>query len=242
MHLSIGVVAAIAPFLGVAQGLVGVNWNFPNDKSGGLNDVTFGFNMANAEHESGYYYAQQFNFDGVKDVGYTGVQPRADKNGKSIVHAVFSSFVAGTKSTSATCHDGADGGAGVSCALDFEGDYSHTYNNVIENVGGTTWRGTIVDTVTGTSRVIGEWTLPSGAGAMKTHQLGFVEYYPWNAQPSHSCASLPKTQVAFYNPTSKTSGAGQGKVSKPYEYGDCKGEVAFSTSNISGGVTCQVGF
>ena len=158
MKSSIQLLAGLAPLMSVAQGLVGVTWEFPNDNSGGLQDVTFGFNMASADHESGYYFAQQFNFEGVKQVGYTGIQPREDKNGKSIVHSVFSSFIPGTSTSSSTCHGGADGGPGVSCAFEFEGDYSHTYNCVIENVGGTTWRGTIVDTVTGTSHVIGEYT------------------------------------------------------------------------------------
>lgn len=45
-----------------------------------------------------------------------GLQPRPDKNGKQRLHAAFSSFIAGTTSKDTQCSDGADGGAGVSCA------------------------------------------------------------------------------------------------------------------------------
>ena len=62
------------------------------------------------------------------------------------------------------------------------------------------------------------------------------------AQPSHSCANLPKTKAAFFNPTSNTSGAGSGRVNKPYEYGDCEGQVDYSSTKLSNGYSAQVGF
>ncbi|KAJ0151639.1 Uncharacterized protein HZ326_5900 [Fusarium oxysporum f. sp. albedinis] len=39
----------------------------------------------------------------------------------------------------------------LKCALDIFGDYSHFYNITVKNTGGTTWRGTLIDTVTGKS-------------------------------------------------------------------------------------------
>lgn len=239
MKYSLTTVAAFAPQLGFA--LVGNSWSFSGSPSGGLKDITFPFNMAGASHTSGYYFAQQYNFQNVENVGYCGIQNRENSGGKSVVHAVFSSFQAGTTSDDANCHDGADGGSGVSCAVEINGDYSSTYNLVIENTSGTTWTGTIVDTSTGAKTRVGTYTLPSGAGGIKSSQVGFVEYYPWNSG-SHQCSDLPKTEVTMYDPTSNTSGAGSGTMGKPYEYGDCVGKVDYSASQVSGGYKIDVGF
>ena len=64
--------------------------------------------MANAPQESGFYFAQQFNFNNVDEVGYCGVQPRAASDGNSIVHGVFSSFQNGTTTDNPNCSNGAD--------------------------------------------------------------------------------------------------------------------------------------
>ncbi|KAF9085012.1 hypothetical protein BGX29_002216 [Mortierella sp. GBA35] len=226
----------------LAFALVGNDWSFSKAPEDGLKDITFPFNMAKAPHKSGFYFAQQFNFHGIKDVGYTGLQPREDENGKSIVHAAFSSFQAGTTTKHRNCYPGADGGPGVSCAVDIKGNYRHTYNITVENIRGTTWRGTLIDTVNKKATVIGEWTLPKGAGKIVNGQVGFVEYYTWNGQPSHTCDSLPYTQAAFYHPTSKTKGAKGGKVTKVYEYGDCVGQAGYAVKKRSTGYDIKVGF
>ncbi|KAF5688605.1 hypothetical protein FDENT_4825 [Fusarium denticulatum] len=178
--------------------------------------------MKGAPHKSGFYFAQQFGFNGIDDIGYTGLQPRPNYRRRQVVHAVFSSFQKGTTTKHKNCHSGADGGPGVSCALDIFGDYSHLYNLTVRNTGGTTWRGTIIDTVTGKSDVIGEWTLPSSAGKMLNRQVGFFEYFNWNdGKTNHVCSKLPFSQVFFGNPTSKTKGASGGKMTSVYEEGEC---------------------
>ncbi|KAF9953193.1 hypothetical protein BGZ72_005618 [Mortierella alpina] len=237
---AVAILASCAPSLGFA--LVGNTWKFDKVPSDGLADVTFPFNMAKAPHKRGFYFAQQFNFRNVKNVGYTGLQPRTDSNGKSVVHAAFSSFQGGTTSSHINCSDGADGGSGVSCSVDIAGDYNHTYNLVVENTRNTTWRGTLVDTVTGTSTVVGEWTLPNGSGKIVNGLLGFVEYYIWNSQPMHTCDSLPFTEAAFYDPTSKTVGATGGKITSVYEYGDCVKKAGYSVKQIPGAYDIKVGF
>ncbi|KAG0268509.1 hypothetical protein BGZ95_002434 [Linnemannia exigua] len=232
--------ALCAPSL--AFGLVGNDWRFDRAPADGLSDITFPFNIGKAPHKSGYYFAQQFNFHNVAEVGYTGLQPREDKQGNSIVHAAFSSFQGGTTTKHPNCYQGADGGPGVSCAVDIKGNYTHNYNLVVKNTRGTTWRGTLVDKVTRVSTVVGEWTLPAGAGKLVNGQVGFVEYYTWNGQPSHTCDSLPYTRAIFYNPTSNTKGASGGKVTKVYEYGDCVGKVDYSAEQKSKRFDIKVGF
>ncbi|KZZ99661.1 hypothetical protein AAL_02233 [Moelleriella libera RCEF 2490] len=251
MKYSLGALASsvlllVAPRASLA--LVGNAWSFTGNPTGGLIDVSFPFNMAGAAHTSGYYFAQQFNFLGVKDVGYCGIQNRPDRGPKqqSIVHGVFSSFQAGTTTADPNCHAGADGGPGVSCAVDFPGSYNDTYVVQVVNVRGTTWRGTIVNSRSKKGYRIGEWTLPKGAGGIRISQVGFVEYYPWNVG-THKCQDLPYTAVKMGPPTSRTKGAGTGTIGRPYEYGDCVGKVRFATSpavgaGLRGGWDIRVGF
>lgn len=228
-----------ASILQASEALVGISWSVSDAPSSGLKDITFPISMPDATHKSGYYFAQQFSFSGQSDVGYTGLQPREDNGSSSIIHGVFSSFVSGTTSTDENCSDGADGGAGVSCSVDINGDYSHGFELVVKNTEGETWTGTLVDTVTGEETHIGSYTLPSGSGGIKGSQVGFVEYYPWNSG-SHSCGDLPKTSVTFGNP--RTSAGSSGSVGKPYEYGDCVGKVDFETTATSEGYETSMGF
>ncbi|KAG5984964.1 hypothetical protein E4U55_002371 [Claviceps digitariae] len=239
MKFSLTTLALVAPQLALA--LVGNSWSFSGAPAGGLKDITFPFRMYGAAHKSGYYFAQQFNFQGIKDVSYCGIQNRPNQGGRSIVHAVFSTFQGGSTTKDRNCHQGADGGPGVSCAVDFEGDYRDVYNIVVQHVKGTMWKGTAVNTVTGKSVHIGSFTLPSSAGGIKSSQEGFVEYYPWNVG-THQCRNLPKTAVTMYNPFSSTPGAGVGHMGKPYEYGDCVGKVAFATSQVRNGYDIHCGF
>ncbi|KAK1224188.1 hypothetical protein PQX77_012928 [Marasmius sp. AFHP31] len=224
------------------RALVQIDWSMDGTPSSGLKDITFPINMANAAHESGYYYAMVYNFVGLADVGYTGIQPRPDSSGQSIVHGVFSSFVNDTTTKDSQCTNGADGGPGVSCSVEIPSSYADTYNFIVNNTGGTTWAGTVVDTATGKETHIGSWTLPSNAGGIKSSQVGFIEYYPWNDGKDHPCDTLPKTEVFFGTPTTKTSDStGQGKLSDAYENGDCIGQVNFSQVRSAGGVSVKVG-
>ncbi|KAF9902357.1 hypothetical protein EC991_004989 [Linnemannia zychae] len=182
-----------APSLALAAPghLAGITWSFQKYPHEGLDDATFPINMAKSPHTSGFYYAQQFGIKGIESPSYTGLQPRPnDAKGNSIVHGVFSTFQSGSNSSHPNCKNGADGGPGVSCAVEVIGDYAHTYNLEVKRVQGTTWRGTLIDSVTNTRSVIGEWTLPQKAGKLGGAYTGFLEYYPWNSRkPNSGCAN-----------------------------------------------------
>lgn len=226
----------------LTEALVGLDWSVKGAPSDGLKDITFPMTIADAPHKEGFYYAQQFGFHGINDIGYTGLQPRPDSDsGASIIHAVFSSFVPGSTSSDDNCSDGADGGEGVSCAVEIPAPYYRVYNLVVKNTHGTTWTGSLVDAQDGNSTHIGEYTLPDGAGGIKDSQVGFVEYYPWNGQPSHTCDSLPATKGGFGNPSSSAKGV-EGTVGKPYEYGDCEGKAGFKVQQVQSGYMVSVGF
>ncbi|RDA89944.1 hypothetical protein CP533_0284 [Ophiocordyceps camponoti-saundersi (nom. inval.)] len=234
-------VASASPF---TLALVQHDWSFDKIPNAGLEDITFPFSVANAPHKTGFYFAQQFSFKNLPSVAYTGVQPREDKRGASILHFVFSTFQAGSTTTdNKRCKPGADGGPGVSCAIEIPADYKHTYHLKVKRVGGTTWRGSVIDMTTkGKEITIGEWTLPRKGGNIQSSQVGFVEYYPWNAAPSHDCHKLPKTEVIFGHPLSSTAGARGGKTKKPYENGDCVGKANLSVGETRQGWKVKVGF
>jgi hypothetical protein len=139
------VTSAVALLPTLAMGLVGITWSVTNVPSSGLTDITFPFSIANSPHKTGYYFAQQFNFNGQSDVGYTGLQPRPDSNGKPVIHAAFSSFINGTTTTDSNCRPGADGGPGVSCSVEFSAPYKDAYQLVVRNTQGTKWDGAVVD-------------------------------------------------------------------------------------------------
>ncbi|KAJ6131638.1 hypothetical protein N7523_001344 [Penicillium sp. IBT 18751x] len=231
--------ALLSSIFQATEALVGIDWKVTDVSSTGLKDITFPISMPNAPHVSGYYFAQQFNFVGLNDVGYTGLQPRKDSGSSSVVHAVFSSFIAGTTSSDSNCSEGADGGAGISCSVEVESTYADGYLLQIQNTEGTTWTGTLVDAVTGKQTHIGSYTLPAGSQGIQGSQGGFVEYYPWNSG-THTCDELPKTEVLFGIPT--TSSGNAGSLGNAYEYGDCVGKVDFNSVRTSSGVDVTVGF
>lgn len=230
--------AAGASFLPFTSALVGWGWSVENIPEDGLKDIVFPMNIANAQHESGYYFAQQFPFVGIKDIGYTGLQPREDSdNGTSMIHAAFSSFQEGTTSDDANCNEGADGGPGVSCAVDFPASYDRTYHIYVKNTQGTTWTGTVIDPTSGKQVHIGTYTLPAEAKGISTGHLGFIEDYL-----GHECNELPYTNITVGVPMTTTPGAGKGSIDEPYEYGDCEGKVNFDTQNKNGGWEISCGF
>ena len=231
--------AALLPSL--ALGLVGISWNVTNVPSSGLRSIAFPFSIANAPHKTGYYFVQQFNFIGQSDVGYTGLQPRPDSNYNPIIRAAFSNFINGTTHGDPNCHYGADGGPGVSCAVEFSASYANGYRIEVVNIYGNTWTGTVVDTTTGMRVHIGAWTLPAGTDGIRSSQVGFIEYYLWNGQ-HHACSSLPYTSMVFGVPLTTTSGA-IGSLGDAYECGDCVGQVDFRTHRTSDqGVAVSVRF
>ncbi|QGI97508.1 hypothetical protein CEK26_010577 [Fusarium fujikuroi] len=217
MKFTAAVVALNLPSLGLAS--VYNTWKFNKFSSAGIDDITFPMKMQGTPREEGLYFAQQFGWKGINDIGYIGLQPRPDKNGKQVIHAAFSSFQKGTTSTHKHCTAGADGGAGLSCAIDIFGDYSHLYHLTVKHIGGTRWRGVLTDTVTGTSNVIGEYTLPSSARKMTNGQDVFIG-----------------------DPTTKTSGASGGKITRIYQDGECVNKLNLKATRFAHGYQIQAGF
>ncbi|KAF9060395.1 hypothetical protein BDP27DRAFT_1236873 [Rhodocollybia butyracea] len=234
---SLAVIASLIHLVPTTVALVGSRWSMTNAPLTGLLDITFPMTIVEADHISGYYFAQQFSFVGIREIGYTGLQPRPDSNGNAVLHAAFSSFAAGTTTTDKNCSPGANGGPGVSCSVEWNGVYNRTYNLEVRTTGNHNWVGTAIDTVTGTEVQIGSWTLPVISGGILSCQAGFVEWYA--AEPP--CAKLPYQQTIFGDPSTTHAGS-VGTQSLSFEYGDCVGQVAFHTGAVAYGVENNCGF
>ncbi|KAJ7718790.1 hypothetical protein B0H16DRAFT_1796864 [Mycena metata] len=220
-------VASVISLLPTAKALVGSSWTVTNVPSTGLTDITFPPTIVEADHISGYYFAQQFGFVNSADVGYTGLQPRPNQNGKPVLHGVHRPRGCGNTTTDSNCAAGADGGPGVSCSVEWNGVYGRTYDLEVKRNGSSVWAD-----VTHARIHIGSYTLPAGVGGIQSSQAGFVEWYPWNGgEPPNHCARLPYQKTLFGHPYTTRLGS-VGTESLAYEYGDCVGQVAFKTEKL----------
>ncbi|KAJ6553271.1 hypothetical protein B0H19DRAFT_1072738 [Mycena capillaripes] len=225
----------------VGESAGGATWSVTNVPSTGLKDITFPITIVEAKHSSGYFFAQQYEFAGA-GIGYTGIQPRPDANGKPVLHGVFSSFVGGSTTSDPNCTPGADGGPGVSCSVEWNGVYGRTYDFEVKyNPSASVWVGTAIDTVTGARIHIGSYKLPAGAGGIQSTQAGFVEWFLWNDGRAHPCTTLPYQKTIFGHPRT-THLLSIGVQGNSFEYGDCVGKVAFRTQQVLGGVENNCGF
>ncbi|GAM87011.1 hypothetical protein ANO11243_050320 [Dothideomycetidae sp. 11243] len=231
---------AFLPSLSYA--LVGIGWSLTGAPDAGVKNITFPMQMPHTPHVSGYYYAQQYSFAGIDGMGYTGLQPRPDNGTGPVIHAVFSSFTPGSTTSDPNCHSGADGGAGVSCAVEANIPYGDKYELLVENTKDTTWTGTLINRCKSIHIHIGSYTLPAGATGISNGQVGFMEYYPNNGNDPLSCDKLPYAAVAMGRPFVQTKGI-TGSLSQPWEYGDCIGEVNFkNTTSANGAWSMTLGF
>ena len=229
--------ALLAP--AACQAMTSFSWGFDNAPEDGASQVTFPMEVGSVAHDQQWYFAAQYGFTKT-GMGYTGLQPQEDKDGKSQIRGVFSSFTEGTTTDDENCSDGADGGPGVSCGFVFDHDYSQILNLVVENAGGDKWQGKAVNVETGAEASLGSWTLPSGSGNINLGgQAGFVERY-LNNDPN-KCNEIPRVEVNFYNPKTNVD-AGTSSISGMKEYDFCKGEKNWSATEFDGGYNVAMGF
>ncbi|MET7364303.1 hypothetical protein ABZS61_00485 [Streptomyces sp. NPDC005566] len=232
----VAALATLVPFIAApaaqAQTFGGneaLSWSISGAPSGGLTSLNFPITVnTGTAHITGTYFAMQYGFTGQSELGYTGLQPRPDANGHQRLRGVFSSFISGTTSTHANCSDGADGGAGVSCGVDFDAVYGHTFRVVVAQAGTDTWAGSVVDNNTGQQISIGTYRLPVGSGNLKASQAGFIEYYD-----VPSCDQQQRYDVTFGGPS---SGSLSGTTTWSKEYGECAGYGNTKVTTVGTGV------
>ncbi|MFD7923374.1 DUF3472 domain-containing protein [Streptomyces sp. NPDC059740] len=149
---------------------------------GAVSRLTLPLAVESAPDASGIYFAFYTTLEsGTRP--YAGLQPKpAGSDGRSRLQAIFSSFNAEATTTDDHCSPGADGGAGVSCAVQFPYTKGTTYDLVLKraSVSGATqlMTGDVVNGSTGaTVAHIGSFSLPSGSGRFRASDGGFIEPY-----------------------------------------------------------------
>ncbi|KAI5303077.1 hypothetical protein KEM56_000058 [Ascosphaera pollenicola] len=208
--------------LGLLPAMVAANakvpWSISGAPADGLTDVSFAWDISEAKHWEGYYFAMEYGSPN-SNLGYCGLQTRPDKGDQNILHAVFSSFEDNATTDDENCSSGADGGGGVSCKIEIPAPYDSNYTVNVHKTAEDTWAGTLVDTTLGNSTHIGSYKLPSGAGNIEDGYIGFIENYSCNG--AATCTN-PETIVTFYAPYSSAEGT-EGHITTPTFYGDGAG-------------------
>ncbi|KAJ7692976.1 hypothetical protein B0H14DRAFT_3045929, partial [Mycena olivaceomarginata] len=108
--ISLGFVASIVSILPVAHALVGSSWSVTNVPATGLTDITFPLTIVEADHISGYYLLRPA-------IQLRGIGHRQRRKGgppRGVLELRRRQQPRATR----TCHTGADGGPGVSCAVE----------------------------------------------------------------------------------------------------------------------------
>ncbi|TQV90787.1 hypothetical protein IF1G_10530 [Cordyceps javanica] len=216
---------------------VSFHWEATDAPDSGLEDITFPMSMHKAPHETGYYFEQAIAFEDIPQemdrdlVVYTGLQPRKDENGKSSVHAVFSSFFPGTTTTNNNCRDTANNGPGVSCAIDVQSSYDDEYHLHVKHVNQSTYIGTLIDHKSAQSWPMGSFVLPNGVGRMKG-ATGFVELHN---ESDYDCSEYPYTAVTFGTPFTSTKGV-KISLNDPHRGKDCNDSMPWHATGLDDGM------
>ncbi len=144
--------------------------------------LTLPMSVDAAPDAAGLYFAYYTTLEsGTRP--YAGFQPKpVDASGNRTLQAIFSSFNANATTTDSHCTPGADGGAGISCAVRFAYTPGTMYALVLQRdyASGPTqlMTGDVVETASGLPVAhIGSFELPSDSGRFKAADQGFIEPY-----------------------------------------------------------------
>lgn len=135
-----------------------------------------------APNASGIYFAYYTTLESGSRP-YAGFQPKPlGDDGKPRLQAVFSSFHAEATTADTNCQYGADGGPGVSCAVQFAYKYNTTYTIILQRASASATTqlmiGDVFNNSTGSMVAhIGSFRLPIAVGRFKPSDQGFLEPY-----------------------------------------------------------------
>ncbi|WP_329124515.1 hypothetical protein [Streptomyces sp. NBC_01465] len=169
-------------------GTAGQSWastptsSWTTNAPGPVSELELPMAFQSAPDAAGMYFAYYTTLEsGTRP--YAGFQPKpVDAAGNPNLQAVFSSFNAAATTTDSHCSYGADGGAGVSCAVRFAYTKGTMYTLDLKraSVTGDTqlMTGDVVNASTGAVVAhIGSFSLPAASGRFKKSDGGFIEPY-----------------------------------------------------------------
>ncbi|MFJ9690793.1 DUF3472 domain-containing protein [Kitasatospora sp. NPDC101183] len=178
------------------QHFIDFNYTVPED----FNTYTYTVEVDTPLATDSIYYAHYVwgkNNNGY----YSGIQPHP--NGKAGVR--FSYFGSNATPDNPNCHGDADGGAGVTCAID-DLDYAAGRKYTIttrksESADAVTYTGTIKDLTSGKERTIGSWRLPQDFAGFSPNANAFIEKFSGIS----TCADIPPVNVSYTGVTANGS-------------------------------------
>ncbi|OKI16352.1 hypothetical protein [Streptomyces sp. CB03911] len=217
-----------------------MSWSVQGAKDG-VTELSFYQRIDAARSQNMFYFGNQFGFTGGGAGGYIGMQPQPeDSQGARQFRVIFSSFRADSATTHPHCHGGADGSPdGVSCKTSIKGVLGHTYRLQVAE-SGTQLTGTVIDTDTGESTVVGRWSVGAAARNISTSHVSWVERYTGPKMPPCNATTWPYYKVKFGNPTAN-NGALTGSMGDfSQKSSACPG--ALRSVHDSSGTTMMGGF
>lgn len=179
-------------------GSANVSWEYPGAPADGLDAMRITMSpqsYANPDKNFVYWaYDSRFVHG---ETYYMGLQP----NGEYGKTALFSIFGPGSSSASAACKAGADDGAGTSCHIHYPWELKHSYQFTValvkEDAATTTWEGSVTDLSTQVRTVIGDITVSSARGYLRSDwAVTFDELF----ERSIPCPAQPHSEILFFHP------------------------------------------
>lgn len=152
-------------------------------------DVAVGTPLAT---DNVYYYIQQYFSD--ESLYYSGIQPHSD----GTASFPFSYFGKGATPQHPNCRSGADGGDGVSCALNgVPYKPGETYSVAISRTAHDATTQTYAAKLKTSTKTyeLGSWKIPGSAGVLHAQGIAVIEKY----HAVSSCADIPTVTMTYKN-------------------------------------------
>jgi hypothetical protein len=215
-------------------------WYWPSNPAGYTSMDTDIIPIADGSPD-GYYFSAYYWFSGDYPAtgGYLGLQTEGSAPTGKI--AIFSIWGATSSSGPGYNSSGNEGGVFYTSRITYPWVVNNTYDLNIslssQSAGSNTWTGTITDTTTHTSSLIGNIVVPSTRGNLYDISNTFHERY---SGPTASCSDMQESEVEFLNLT-----ANNGTISPTSHINDGPSGSAcaadFATQDISGGIETIIG-
>lgn len=204
-------------------------------------DIAEKLTIEQATPGASYYYADQFLFGNGGDQGYIGLQDGSwPSGGKAAIFSIWSANAA----SGANCGTFGREGTGFSCRIDpYQWVVGRTYRLRVyrdgADSGGTWYKATIRDTVTGVVKTVGRIRVPLAWSGMQGH----VSWTEWFVGPVPTCKDIVRSRVRWQYPTAQNDTVaitGHGQVLGPYWEPPRACVKGTTITNVSGGVVQEI--
>jgi hypothetical protein len=204
------------------------NWSWP--QSGHYSDIS---ERLTIEHrttpDAHLFFAHQFASQ-FGDGGYVGLQEGSFPASTKI--ALFSIFSA-TAAKGANCGPFSNEGSGYSCRVDpYNWSADRTYELDVRqsatSTAGTWYKASVLDTVSGIRKTIGQIRVPNGWGGLQ----GLVSWTEDFGGPVAQCSDLPQSRALWQYPTAQAGTVHVTGHTNTFGTGDCQTKIKDLTGAV----------